>query len=265
MRIRTVAALMVAIVPGVATAQNVKLNYAPGTAKYQVSSQTHITQEMMGQKQDIDLNSDQKLTFSATAKAGGLLDFTVSLDTIAMTNSMAGPTDVSKMIGTKYTGVMNPNGKVVSGDVTVPVGGDVTSAPANGVRLFMPVLTGATKVGGTWTDTVTSVVTQGSGAQIKATTVTNYTLVGDTTYDGQKSWKVQHDVVTTLAGKGSNQGTEFTMEGTSKAGGMSYFSQGGVYIGRTTKEETNLTVTVEAAGLVIPVTQATTVKVSLIK
>ena len=265
MRIRTVAALMIAVTPSLASTQGVKLTYAPGSAKYLVTSQTHITQEMMGQKQEIDVTGDQKLTFAATAKAGGLLDFSVLIDTIAITNSMAGPTDVSKMIGTKFSGVMNPNGKVVSGDVTVPAGGDVTSAPANGVRMFMPVLTGATRVGGTWSDTSNSVVTQGSGAQIKATTVTNYTLVGDTTFDGQKSWKVQHDVVTTLAGKGTQQGTEFSMEGTSKGGGMSYFSLAGVYIGRTSREETNLTVTVESAGLVIPVTQASTVKVSLIK
>lgn len=265
MRIRTIAALMVVAAPSLTTAQSVKLTYAPGTAKYQVTSQTKITQEMMGQKQEVDLTSDQKLTFSATPTAGGLLDFTVSLDTISMTNSMAPAGDMTKLIGTKYVGLMNANGKVVSGEVTVPGGGDPKSAQANGVRLFLPVLTGATSVGAKWTDTATSVVTQGSGAEIKATTVTNYTLVGDTTYDGQKSWKVQHDVVTTLAGKGSQQGTEFTMEGTSKAGGMSYFSLAGLYIGRTSKEETNLTVTVESAGMVIPVTQASTVKVVLLK
>lgn len=265
MQIRTFAALVVAVVPSLVIAQGVKLTYAPGTAKYQITSQTHIAQEMMGQKTEFDIGSDQKLTWVTTAKAAGLLDFSISLDTVSITNSMGAATDVSKIIGTKFAGVMTPAGKVVSGDVAVPVGGDAKSAQANGVRTFIPTLTGATTVGATWTDTTSSVISQGSNTEFKATSVIIYTLVGDTTYDGQKSWKVQHEVVTTLSGKGNQQGADFTIEGTSKGSGMTYFSQGGVYLARNAKDEMNLTATVESAGLVIPATQATTVKVVLIK
>ena len=248
--------------PFAAKAQDVKLTYAPQSSKFVLSSKTKVAQEMMGQKQEGESTSEQKYSLTATAKGTGQLDYTLALDTMSATSSMGPAPDISKMIGIKFAGVIGINGKYVSGDVTVPVGGDIKSPQAAAMKTFLPMLPPSVKVGGMWSDTVIATVAQANGAELKNTTVYAYTLAGDTAVDGAKAWKIAVTSATTITGKGNMQGQDFSIDGTSKGNGMALISKEGVLLGREGSEESALTVTVDAMGMVIPITQSSTIKLA---
>ena len=253
------ALVVLAALPLAARAQDVKLAYAPQNAKFVLSSKTKVAQEMMGQKQEGESTTEQKYTLAASAKGAGQLDVTLALDSMTSTSSMGPAPDLSKTIGTKFVGIIGTNGKTISGDVTVPTGGDMKAPQAVAMKSFLPVLPASAKIGGTWSDTVTSTIAQANGAELKNTVVSNYTLAGDTAVDGAKAWKIAVATNTTIAGKGNMQGQDFSIEGTSKGNGVTVISKDGQYISREGTEETNLTVTVDAMGLVIPITQSSVI------
>ncbi len=256
------ALVAVAALPFVARAQDVKLGYAPQTATFVINSTTKVAQEMMGQKQEGESNAMQRMSLVTTAKGGGQLEYAVTLDTMSATTSMGPAPDLSKVIGLKFTGIMATNGKTISGDVTVPTGGDAKSPQANALRTFLPLLGTNLKVGAEWTDSVAVSVSQANGAEVKQVTKFNYRLVGDTAVDGMKAWKIAAESKTAITGSGNMQGQNFSIEGTGTGSGTHVISTDGKYLGRAGKDETNLTVTVDAMGLVIPITQSSVVTVS---
>jgi hypothetical protein len=255
------ALVAVAALPLVARAQDVKLSYAPQTATFVINSTTKVAQEMMGQKQEGESQAMQRMSLTTTAKGGGQLDYVVSLDTMSATSSMGPAPDLSKVIGIKFTGVMGTNGKTISGDVQVPLGGDAKSPQANALRTFLPLLGSNLKVGAEWTDSVTVSVAQANGAEVTQTTLFKYRLAGDTAVEGTKAWKIAADSKTTVKGQGNMQGQNFSIEGSGTGSGVHVISADGKYLGRSGKDETNLTVTVDAMGMVIPITQSSVVSV----
>ncbi len=259
------ALVVLAALPFAARAQDVKLAYGPQNAKFVLSSKTKVAQEMMGQKQEGESTTEQRYTLSASPKGAGQLDVTLALDSMTSTSSMGPAPDVSKTIGTKFIGILGTNGKTISGDVTVPAGGDLKAPQSVAMKSFLPVLPASAKIGGSWTDTVMSTVAQANGAELKNTVIYNYTLQGDTAVDGAKAWKIAVATTTTIAGKGNMQGQDFSIEGTSKGAGITLISKDGQYLSREGTEDTNLTVTVDAMGLVIPITQSSVIKMSKTK
>ena len=256
------ALALLAALPFAARAQDVKLAYGPQNAKFVLSSKTKVAQEMMGQKQEGESTTEQRYTLAATSKGAGQLDVTLALDSMTSTSSMGPAPDLTKTVGTKFVGIIGTNGKTISGDVSVPTGGDLKAPQAVAMKTFLPMLPASAKVGGTWSDTVTSVVAQANGAELKNTVVYNYTLAGDTAVDGAKAWKIAVATITTIAGKGNMQGQDFSIEGTSKGAGITLISKDGQYLAREGTEETTLTVTVDAMGLVIPITQSSVIKMT---
>ncbi|MBI2795552.1 MAG: hypothetical protein HYX65_02475 [Gemmatimonadetes bacterium] len=259
----TTALLAIATLPPLAGAQG--LAYTPQSARYVVTSRIHTVQEVMGQKQEVDASYEQRLSLQATARSHGQLDVSLSLDTLAITQSMGMSPDVSKMIGTKFAGVIGTNGRIVSGSVTVPTGGDTLAPQANGLRTFLPILLEGAKVGGTWNDTVRADVVQPNGSKLKQLIVFTYTFAGDTAVNGTRALKVRYEANTALNGTGNMQGSDYSIEGKSKGVGIALLSSSGQYLGREGSEESNLTVTVEAQGLVIPITQTSAVRIALLK
>ncbi len=255
------ALVALAALPFTARAQDVKLAYGPQNAKFVVSSKTKSVQEMMGQKQEGEIVTEQRYSLAATPKGAGQLDMTLALDSMSSSNTMGQPSDVSKAIGTKFVGIIATNGRALSGDVSVPTGGDPKSQQSIAMRTFLPYLPASAKVGTSWSDTLTMEVAQGP-MQLKNTVVYTYTLTGDTAVEGTKAWKINTAANTTIAGKGNQQGQDLTIEGTSKGTGFAVISKDGQYLAREGAEETSLTITVDAMGLVIPVTQSSVIKMA---
>ena len=263
MRRLVVILFAAATLPALLGAQG--LAYTAQSARYAISNKIHTVQEMMGQHMEIDATSEQQVSVAAVAKAPGQFEYSASIDSLVVTTSMGPPTDVSKIVGTKFVGVMGANGKVTGGSYTVPAGGEEKAPQALGLMNVLPVIVPNAKTGTTWTDTVTSDVVQANGSKVKAILVLTYTMAGDSLVGGRKAFKLTYTATASLSGQGSQQGNDFTIEGKTTGKGVAVIASTGQYLGREGSEEANLTVTVEAAGIVIPITQSATVKISLLK
>lgn len=259
----TVIALL-ALAGTTAAAQDVKFAYAPGTAKYKVTSNTKQAQEAMGQKQEFEVSAEQRLTLTTSGR-GEAVNFSLRLDTLVV--NATGPTpplDLTKIVGATYAGTMNEQGKVSKGDITVPNGGDAAAPQFQGLKRFVPALRPGLKIGSTWSDSSTNSFQQ-AGAQVNNTTISNFRIERDTTIGGEAAWIVSYTSDAKINGKGNQQGADFVIDGTGKGTGMHFLGKKGTYLGRTDTEESNMTVTVEAAGLVIPIVTASQTKVELVK
>jgi hypothetical protein len=256
--VRAFAAVAVMTAPAVA--QSALGPYAPAAAKYKVTSNTKVAQTMMGQTQEFESSNNQVLSMSM-AKAADALALTLTLDSASVTSTAPGAApDVSALIGLKFAGTVAPNGKVTSGELTDKAGAVSKSPIGNGLRAFLPRLQlGATK-GASWVDSSSSTTSQ-NGADVTTNTVVTYTFAGDTSVAGAKAWKITGASVGKVSGKGNMQGSDFTIEGDVKGLTTSVVSTAGILLGQSGDSDSNLTVTVEAAGLVIPITQKTTAKV----
>src|SRR5215207_9334241 len=105
-------ALVAATFLGATAAQAQSFEYAAGASRYKIVSQQKMTQEAMGQKQDIDINAEQVISVNVGRKAKDTLSVAVTLDSISMTNSMMGAMDVAKAKGSKVSSLISPAGAV---------------------------------------------------------------------------------------------------------------------------------------------------------
>lgn len=264
MHARSVAVLLL-LAAGTAGAQESKLSYTPGTAQYKVTTTTSTTQEMQGQKQEFSLNSEQKVSVTVGKANKDSVPLSIVLDSIVQQTTAPGAPDVSKLVGMKLDGVMSPQGKVYSSTVKTADGAEAMSQASEGMKRFLPRLPASIKTGLTWTDTSEAKIPTGNGAEITRNAIMTYTVKGDTMIAGQKAWKIELDSKAKLTGKGNQMGADFTIDGGSAGKGMTYISPNGWFVGLDASENQELTVTVEAAGMIIPVTTTTKTRVERLK
>jgi hypothetical protein len=76
-----------------------------------------------------------------------------------------------------------------------------------------------------------------------------------------KAWKIVGASTGKLTGTGNRMGTDYSITGDVKGVSTSLVSVAGILLGITSDSDTNITVTVESAGMTIPIVQKTTTKV----
>jgi hypothetical protein len=264
MRARFVASFL--LVAGTSLgAQESKLWYTPGSAQYKVTTSTNTTQEMNGQKQEFTASAEQKVSVTIGGGKKDSLALTIVLDSIVQQVSVPGAPDVSKMIGMTLQGTMSTQGKVYESSVKMADGTDAVSQQGEGMRRFLPRLPAMIKTGNTWTDTISGRIPAANGAEMNRSAIVTYTVLGDTTIAGQKSWKIGMESKAKITGKGNQQGADFTIDGGANGAGVTYVAPNGWFVGMDATENQELTVTVEAAGMVIPIVSATKTKVERLK
>jgi hypothetical protein len=132
-------------------------------------------------------------------------------------------------------------------------------------ELFLPVVTAANKkVGDSWIDTLTVKGNRG-GVNVNTTIIVTSKMVGDTTYAGEKSWRIQRNLVFSLSGAGEQQGMALTIEGTGTGERTDYISSKGAYLGSALLQTSKSTVSLPANGMTIPMTTTVTSKVERVK
>lgn len=243
--------VVAAAVPSLASAQ--LTGYAAGAGKYRVESSLKIVQSMMGQTMEIGTTSRQLLSVSLGGAAPAL-DLTVVLDSLGV--SMTGPApapDPSGAQGMRLTGKVTPDGTVSNEKTVDKAGAEVKDQTAMSLRSFLPRLRIGAKVGESWVDSATTTVNQ-NGIDVLTKTTTTYSYVSDTAVAGGRAARIALTTVGKLTGKGSVQGQDVSVEGDFKNTGT-LLVQGGTFIGGTTTQAGNQNVTVEAMGMVIPITQ----------
>ena len=122
----------------------------------------------------------------------------------------------------------------------------------------------AVKPGLAWTDT-TELKNSANGADLTTQVISTNKVVGDTTVNGEKAWKVQRTAAITTSGSGSQGGQAFVIEGKGTGTSTEYVSVKGVYLGSNGSQNADMTISVPGAGMTIPMTRVATTKVELVK
>jgi len=248
-----------ALAPQLATAQ--RLEYATGTTHYDITTNATGFAEQMGQRQDVNFDTEQRVTLTIARHSKDTLDLTMTLDSLSgrMPNGM--PIDGAAARGLKVVGALSPVGRIYSKRIASDSAPEAMRQSAEEMIRFLPVLPPDLKVGTTWADTNTAPVKQ-MGLEINRKVVTTYKVLGDTTYEGEKSWRIDRAATVTLSGSGTTMGQPVTLDGGATGSGTYYLSTKGTLLGATLKDEVKSKVTLTAAGVDVTSNQTQTTKIA---
>jgi hypothetical protein len=239
--------------------------YAPGSARYHIISVVTRSQEMGGQKAEIKITNEQQLSVKLAEHGKDTLDFAYTVDSSDVVSEppITLP-DVSKLVGTSVTGLMSRHGKVY--ELTSNAADSDANAKnlVEGMRSFLLALPEDAAVGSSWTDTTINSIS-GQAGNLAMSTITTSTVVGDTTFHGHKAWRVQRSSILEIQGKQSQAGQELQVEGSGTGNGTHYLGVDGKYLGSSATQRMSMQITIPSTGQTVPVTQAVTSKVEMVR
>lgn len=247
-----------------ARAQSASFAYAPGAAQYRVQSTTKIVQEIGGQTSEGELATRHLLTLDIGRKAKDTLALSYTWDSASVSTTGGIPVpDLSKVSGTKAAGFASVTGKMYSFDPGKAAGDGMPDMAE--FEMFLPVVTAANKkVGDSWVDTLTVNGNRG-GIDVNTTIIVTSKMASDTTYAGEKSWRIQRNLVFSVSGAGEQQGMALTIEGTGTGERTDYITSKGVYLGSALTQTSKSTVSLPANNMTIPMTTTVTSRVERVK
>ncbi len=240
--------------------------YKTGSNSYRVDQSINATQTMQGQSVESSASTLQLISLSISPASPGL-QFSLTVDS-ASTMLVGAPPQQQDMAndamrelkGKRVTGTMSPQGRVATAQAS-------DSAPSSeqmlsSARGFLPKLPdGGLKAGASWNDSTTSRFNN-NGVEGTTTVVSSHSVVGDTTISGQPAWKIAQKGTVRMVGSGVSQGAEISLDGNGTVEGHSFVSKSGVYLGGDQQLKQNMTISVPAAGMKIPMEQNVTTKVT---
>jgi hypothetical protein len=261
MQLRTGAlALAIATLAG-ASAQAQSFQYAPGTAKYKITSTGKMAMEMMGQHQEMEMGSEQLVTVVLAPQAKDTLSMSMTIDSVAIQQQIPGAPDLSSLKGSKVVAMLSPIGQVYS--VKVPDGIQGGEQLDEMVR-FLPKLRSGLAAGMTWVDTL-SRKRNNNGIDVESNSIVTSKVVGQESVAGEQLWKIARTGETKLSGSGSTQGQPITMEGTVASNDTIYVSPKGTLVSTQGSGDTKLKITLVANGMEIAQTVTSTTKIERMK
>jgi len=265
---RTISAVFLLLAPllgaGALSAQSGGITYAPGSHRYRVTSTVTYLQEARGRKAQVDIDTQQEVTVKVAAHARDTLDYEITLDSITVSSKpQIQLPDVKAYVGLSVTGTMSTGGQVFSLTPSI----DSTGNPAvqqfvEGLRHFLVAFPAKARVGSSWADTITATAGP-NGQPVDSRTITTSRVAGDTAYAGQKAWRVERSIGTTIKGTVEQAGQQFPVEGNGTGSASYYVSRSGVYLGSTTSQKMTITSTAPD-GSPQPITQTAVSKTELI-
>jgi hypothetical protein len=263
MKVRSASSFALLFASAIAgtSVQAQSFQYAPGTARYKLTNENKMTQEAMGQKNDMEVKGEQVISVTVGKKASDTLSVDVVVDSISMTNSMMGAMDVSSAKGAKISSLISPLGVVYS--TTVPDSGAAAELGDDLARM-LPRISSNLRMGAAWSDTVSGKLKR-SGIDMDRTVVANSKVVADTTINGEKAFKIERSTEVKMSGSGTAQGQPVSMEGTSTGTGFVYVSPTGTFVGADAKDDIKMKITLIANGMEVGLTMANTSKITKIK
>jgi hypothetical protein len=135
---------------------------------------------------------------------------------------------------------------------------------ADEMSRFLPRLRPALSLGTTWTDTTAGKVNQ-MGIILDRTVIITSKVVGDTTYQGERAWKIDRTTQATFAGTGTTQGQPLTMEGSSKGTDNLFVARSGTYLGGLSNTAATIKVILVANGMEVGLTQNQNTMITRVK
>lgn len=259
---RLVPALLVALPAAAAPLAAQRVEYAPGTTHYLISTTTTGSQTSAMGNRTFELGLDQRLTVNLTKPARDTVVATLTIDSLAMHTQEAGVPDVSHLKGSTFVLHLSPTGKVY--DTKPPANADaLLSQLSEGVSRFLPTFRPDLRVGRTWADTSTGKVTQ-QGLQVDRTIIATYTVTGDTAIAGEPAFKMKRVTNVTATGSGTSGGQAVTLESTTQSDADFLLGKRGVFLGGNTKDDVNLKFVIVAQNAEITIKQQARTKIEAV-
>lgn len=254
-----VAALACAAVP--ASAQ--RFAYAPGTSQYRLTFHSNGVAEQGGAKQDVNYETEQRMTLTLSQRAADTLALTISLDSITGKLPNGAPLNGSSMLGVKLSATVSPLGRLYARDSLTGPGAQLLGDFADELFRFLPAVPATLGVGVTWSDTVSTPIDQ-MGTKLERSIITNYRVVGDTVVHGAPAWRIQRTATATVTGTGRalGQSIDFATNGTGS--GTLYLSHAGQYLGADYRDDLVSKATVGPQKYTITNTQTQTTSIALV-
>ncbi|HKO14865.1 MAG TPA: hypothetical protein VJU87_01445 [Gemmatimonadaceae bacterium] len=261
----TALAVALFVMPcGVLAAQVQGFSYAPGTATYRMVVRSTGTSEATGVKRELGMNAQELVTLVVTPHSLDTLALTIRLDSASVSSPAVGAIDPSPAIGMKVSAMLSPQGRIYSKQLPDMSGREAFVPVANEMARFLPIVPAELHTGLVWSDTITEPVTQ-MGVEIKQTRITDYRVAGDTSFAGERAWRIDRVARVTLSGAGSAMGTPLTFDGTATGSGMLFISHAGRYLGADLTDEVKSRVSIASLGREIVGSQTQVTQITLLR
>lgn len=240
--------------------------YRPFTVQYRVASHNHTEQELGGQVNTVDFDMAYFIGAHAAA-ADDAMRLTMTVDSIVPAGAMppgVSASDLQGAVGATFSGTLAPTGEVSDfqgGSGT----GQFLEQLNTSMRRFLPIVpAGGAHPDQAWSDS-TTLSTSSAGLALEIVNVTDYQAGSWGVYAGMQALEVSAVAQYTIAGGGSQGGTEITIDGTGTSHLRLHFGADGRLLSQASADTANFTATVLAMGAIIPVTQIRHDTVSVVR
>jgi hypothetical protein len=247
------------------------------TYKYATTMESKTSGQAMGQEFTSTSSAQLELSMTVSDVAGNdsiTCITTVNQFAVKANNPMMGTVDtvLKEFIGKRAKVTITTLGKTLS---VAPIDTFPRSQMVSGImgnptdffrRLFMELPEQEVTVGGTWKTARTDTSSR-MGMQIISKSNVDFKAVAVEQKEGYDCLKITFTGTTVMEGKGSRQGMDMTMDGTTKSSGMAYFAlKEGLLVASETSNDQDMTIVGSGAQTVTQTfATATTSKTMLVK
>jgi hypothetical protein len=208
--------------------------YTPGTQRYRIEISTQNQRDQNGGRApaEFDYTTTQVVTVQLARRSRDTLALTVTVDSIEQGSTLDAPKqDLSWARGVKLTGTISPTGQVYAFDAPANADGNLRGL-YDGFRFFLPALPSSLAAGASWADTARQRTgKRGEFDSVSTQKVVSSRVTGDTTYAGQRAWRIERTGNLSLSGQGSEAGKTLRVAGDGTIKGVQYVSASGVFLG----------------------------------
>jgi hypothetical protein len=172
---------------------------------------------------------------------------TIVFDSIRAEGGMISPSEAARMKGVRLTGAFTPDGQITSLSGDSALSGQLQTIAAN-IRLFFPRIPAqGAEPGQQWSDTVETKTTAEPRLVIRS--FNNRKALDWTEQGGKRALRIEVSTDYTLSGSGQQMGQDYTLEGKGVRLSTQYLGADGHYLGATSRDSSNVTVSVSSQGI----------------
>lgn len=250
---RHVWGFAVLLAPGLVGAQagSTPFTYAPTTQQYRITTVTKRSQDQSGGRAPFEFTTTttQYVTLHVARRTPDTLAVAIAVDSLRVTSTLdAMPPDTAGFRGVTLRGTISPQGHVYTFDAPAGTPPGKVTALYRAFRPFLvPFPASAMAPGLSWTDSTVD-HTDRKPFNITSTSVTTWTVTGDTIYAGQHAWRVERVAIITTAGDGTEGVAPVHIAGDETVRAVRYVTASGLYIGGTATQTGQIQLTTTNAG-----------------
>ncbi len=208
--------------------------YTPGTQRYRIEIATQNQRDQNGGRApaEFDYTTTQLVTVHVTRHSRDTLAVSFTIDSVSQQSALDAPKpDLSWEKGVQIMGTVSPTGQVYTFAPPASADGRVRGLYA-GFKYFLPAVRASLGPGASWADTAKERSgRRGPFDSVSTEKVVVSKVTGDTTYGGQRAWRIERTGSLSLSGQGTEGGKMLRVAGDGTIKGVQYVSPTGVYLG----------------------------------